>query len=44
MRWAGEMASGGIIYLPSFMKIGSGFQIILKFLPQQSERLQCWYY
>jgi hypothetical protein len=26
------------------MKTGSGIQVILRSLPQQSERLQCWYY
>jgi hypothetical protein len=39
-----EMASGGIMYIPSFMKIGLGVQVILKLLPQQFERPQCWYY
>jgi hypothetical protein len=38
------MASGGMIYVPSVMTIGSGSQVILRLLPQQSERLQCWYY
>jgi hypothetical protein len=44
MKYTVEMASGGMIYIPSFMKIGSGIQLILKVLPQQFERLQCWYY
>jgi hypothetical protein len=37
MKYAVEMASGGMIqaYLPSFMKIGSGIQLMLRFLPQQ---------
>jgi hypothetical protein len=34
-----EMASNGIIYIPSFMKIESGIQVILRVLPQQLERL-----
>jgi hypothetical protein len=34
-----EMASG-----PRVMTIGSGTQVILRLLPQQYERLQCWYY
>jgi hypothetical protein len=33
-----------MIYKPSFITIGSGIQVTLSFLPQQSERLQCWYY
>jgi hypothetical protein len=32
-----EMVSGGMIYIPSFMKTVAGVQAI--FLPQQSERL-----
>jgi hypothetical protein len=38
-----KMASDGMIYIPSFMKIGLGIQVILRLLPIQSERLQCWY-
>jgi hypothetical protein len=37
------MAPGGIIYIPSFMTIGSGIQVIW-LLPQQFQRLECWYY
>jgi hypothetical protein len=44
MKNAVKMASGGMIYIPSFMKIGSSIQVILWFFPRQSERLQCWYY
>jgi hypothetical protein len=44
MWYTVEMASDGMIYIPSFMKIGSGIQVILMLLPQQHERLQCWYY
>jgi hypothetical protein len=33
------MVSGGIMYIPSFMTIGSGIQVILRVLPQQFERL-----
>jgi hypothetical protein len=36
MRYTIEMMSGGIICLPSFMTFGSGFQIIISLLPQQS--------
>jgi hypothetical protein len=32
MRHTVEMASDGMIYIPSFMKIGKGVQAILKFL------------
>jgi hypothetical protein len=31
MLYAVEMASCGVIYLPSFMKIGSGVEAILRF-------------
>jgi hypothetical protein len=31
MMYAVEMGSGGMIYLPSFMKIGTGIQAILWF-------------
>jgi hypothetical protein len=44
MKYTAEMASDVIIYLPSFMKIGSDIQVILRLLPRQSVRLQCWYY
>jgi hypothetical protein len=27
-----------------FMTIGSGVQVILRLLPKQFERLQCWYF
>jgi hypothetical protein len=30
--------------LDRFMKIGSGIQVILSLLPEEYERLQCWYY
>jgi hypothetical protein len=39
MKYAFEMASGGIIYIPDFMMIGSGIHVILSLLPQQFERL-----
>jgi hypothetical protein len=41
--YAAEMASGGTIYIPSYMKIGSGIQAMLKLLPQQLGRMQWWY-
>jgi hypothetical protein len=44
MRYTIEMASHGMIYVLSFMKIGLGIQVILGLLPGQFERLQCWYY
>jgi hypothetical protein len=43
MKCAVEMNSGDMIYIPSFMTIGSGIQVI-KLLPQRFERLQFWYY
>jgi hypothetical protein len=44
VKEAAEMVSGGKMYLPSFMKIGSGNQVTLTLLPQEFERQQCWYY
>jgi hypothetical protein len=44
MKYAVEMVSGGMIWVPSFMKIGSSIQVILRLLPRHSERLQSWYY
>jgi hypothetical protein len=38
------VSSGGMIYIPSFMMIGSDIQVMLNLLPQQFDRLQCWYY
>jgi hypothetical protein len=43
MKYAVDMALGGMIYKQSFMTIRSYIQVIL-LLPQQFERLQCWYY
>jgi hypothetical protein len=37
------MASGGMMYIPSLMAIGSDVQVILRLLPQLFESLQCWY-
>jgi hypothetical protein len=39
MKYTVEVASDGMIYIPSFMKIGSGIQVIFKLLSRQSERL-----
>jgi hypothetical protein len=33
MKYTVEMASDGMICVPSFMKIGSGIQVILRLLP-----------
>jgi hypothetical protein len=33
MRHTVEMTSDGMIYIPSFMKIGTGVQAILRFSP-----------
>jgi hypothetical protein len=44
MKETVEMASGDMIYITNFMKIGSDIQGILRSLPQQFEGLQCWYY
>jgi hypothetical protein len=42
MKYTIDMSPHNMIYRPSFMKIGLGFQVILTVLPQQSKRLQCW--
>jgi hypothetical protein len=40
-----EMASCDMIYyISSFMPIGSGMRILLRLLPKEYERFQCWYY
>jgi hypothetical protein len=39
MMYAAEMGSGGIIYEPSFMKIGTDFRAILRFRLQKLEKL-----
>jgi hypothetical protein len=39
MMYAIEIASCGMLYLSSFMKIVTGIQAVLKVLPQQFERL-----
>jgi hypothetical protein len=44
MTYTVEMALGSMIYISSFMMIGSGIQIIVRLLPQQFDRLQFWYY
>jgi hypothetical protein len=37
--YAVGMATGGMIYIPSFTAIGSGIQVILRVLPEQFGRL-----
>jgi hypothetical protein len=44
MKYAVEMASGGMLYIRRFVIISSGIQVILRLLPQQFERLQYWYF
>jgi hypothetical protein len=39
MKYTVEMTSDGMIYIPCFMKIGSGIQVILSLLSRKSERL-----
>jgi hypothetical protein len=41
MKYTDEMATDGMIYVPSSMKIDSGIQVILRLFPRHSERLQC---
>jgi hypothetical protein len=40
MKYAVERASGGMIYVPSFMAMGRSIQIILRPLPKKFARLQ----
>jgi hypothetical protein len=44
MKYAVQIVSDVMIYIPRLMTIGSGIEVILRLLPQQFERLQCWYY
>jgi hypothetical protein len=44
MKSAVDMGSCDIIYIPNFMITDSGIQVILRLTPQQSDRLQCWYF
>jgi hypothetical protein len=43
--YAIELASGDVIYeyIPRFMTMGPGTQILLRLLPQQFEKPQCCY-
>jgi hypothetical protein len=40
MKYAFEIASGSMTYIPSFMTFGSSIHFVLSLLPQQFERLQ----
>jgi uncharacterized RmlC-like cupin family protein len=42
--YAVEVASDGMIYVPSFMKIGSGIPVKFKLLSGRSGSVHCWYY
>jgi hypothetical protein len=44
IKYTIEMASGGMLYIPSLMTIVSGIPVILRVLRQQFESLQCWHY
>jgi hypothetical protein len=44
VRYAVESDSYGTVFIPGFMKIGSGIKVILMLLPQQFEKPQCPYY
>jgi hypothetical protein len=37
-------ASYGMVFVPIFMTMGSGIQLILRLLPRQFEIFQYWYY
>jgi hypothetical protein len=39
MKYAVGLVSGAIIYIPRFMLLGSGIQVILRLLSQQFEKL-----
>jgi hypothetical protein len=39
MRYVVAIGSGVMVYLSSFMRIGTGIRAILRLLPQQFERL-----
>jgi hypothetical protein len=39
MTYTVKIASGGIMYIPSFMMICLGIYVILRALPQQFEKL-----
>jgi hypothetical protein len=42
MNYTVEIASDGTVYVPNFVKTGLDIQVILKLLPWQSAKLQCW--
>jgi hypothetical protein len=44
VRHAVENDVHGVVFIPSFMMVGSGIQVVLRLLPQHLERLQCLYY
>jgi hypothetical protein len=44
MQFAVEMMTGGMIYMPSCMMIGSGIQVILKLMPKPFDTLLCLHY
>jgi hypothetical protein len=44
MKYAVEMFISTMIYISSFMTVGTGIQVILRLLPKQLERLQFWHY
>jgi hypothetical protein len=39
MRYAVEMASGAVIYIPSFVKIGSGIQKLIGKIQRHTESM-----
>jgi hypothetical protein len=39
-----KVASGGIIYIPSLIRIGSRIRVILWVISEQFERLKCYHY
>jgi hypothetical protein len=44
VKYAVENALHGTVFILGLMMTGSGIKVTLRLLPQQFERLQCWYY
>jgi hypothetical protein len=43
-EYTNEVTLGGMIYISSFIMVGSDVEVILRLLRHQPERPQCWYY
>jgi hypothetical protein len=40
LKYAVEMGSGAMIYIPSFIKIGSGIQKLIRGIQRHADRLE----